>query len=210
MITFDDLKNEKTIVAERLKPHLLMLEEAKEQYEKAQTVELRKLENMLETYYDQVLRDKNDHCVRIGDIITGGHRNYKVINRGMQIIFGEMLNNSSVECILVDKNYESQTVNPRPKSLHPSELKQFELIKPEGSIFDHYHKFNIHEWEVVLLINFRNGYWTADVIDGNTGTGRCTGGSFKDLTTYIAYLEERHKESFNFFGLSTFNKLSGK
>lgn len=82
---------------------------------------------LLDIYNDENLIDKNGQAIRIGDVITDGKNLYKVENRGMQTVFGNLLFNPRVLCKKTDK---SGFIAPKAivRSIHPTELKNFWIV----------------------------------------------------------------------------------
>lgn len=68
-----------------------------------------------------------------------------------------------------------------------------------NNIVNHKHIFKIGNEEIELLINCKNGYWTSEIIKGDTGTAGSYGGNYQSLNEYIKEQEKQHRYSFNFF-----------
>nr|WP_298661096.1 hypothetical protein [uncultured Flavobacterium sp.] len=66
-------------------------------------------------------------------------------------------------------------------------------------ITNYEHAFKIKNQEIKLLINFKNGLWTSEIIKGETGIGNCSGGTHKNLHEYLKEQEREHTHSFEFF-----------
>lgn len=68
-----------------------------------------------------------------------------------------------------------------------------------SDINNYKHTFKIGSQEIVLLINYKNKFWTSKVIQGETGTGGSSGGKYNSLTDYIKKQESQHRYSCSFF-----------
>jgi hypothetical protein len=127
MITNEDLILSYQKLAFDLEPLKRELAEAKAKFNsKALEVEAPYLE-LLEKYYDEKLIDINGKSVNVGDFITNKKATFKVINRGMQFVFGEMMFNPRVICQKLRDNGEP-SVYGKEKHIHPAELKEYAVL----------------------------------------------------------------------------------
>lgn len=127
MITNEDLTVSYQKLESDLEPLRKELAYAKAKFNsKAKEVEAPYLE-LLEKYYDEKLIDINGKSVNIGDIITNGKATFKVINRGMQFAFGEMMFNPRVMCQKLRDNGE-HAVYGKEKHIHPTELAEYAVL----------------------------------------------------------------------------------
>ena len=69
-------------------------------------------------------------------------------------------------------------------------------------IEDYIHKFEIEGQQIELSINCKDSLWTSDIIKGETGLGRSTGGVFHSLEEYIKEEEGEHRYAYYFFANS--------
>lgn len=69
----------------------------------------------------------------------------------------------------------------------------------QKEIKNHRHEFNVLTERVVVNISFKDGWWRADVVEGNTGCGSMTGGSYKNADEYIKEIEKNHRYCYYFF-----------
>lgn len=112
---------------EDFKPHRQELEAAEAKFhQKAREIEAPFMA-MLEQYYDEQLADKNEKPVKVGSIITNGKDKFKVKNRGMQFVFGEMLFNPRVICVKLHPRQTNFREGKVERHFHPSDLKSFEI-----------------------------------------------------------------------------------
>jgi hypothetical protein len=132
MITNNDLTTVYLKLQEDLEPLRQELKEAKAKFKSnAKQLEAPYLE-MLEKYYDEKLIDINGVSVKIGNTVSNGKISYKVINRGMQFVFGEMMFNPRVICQKIRASGDTARYS-KEKHIHPSELKEFTVIKQSTS-----------------------------------------------------------------------------
>ena len=127
-ITIEKLKDIRAEMVIKFKP-------AREEYEKALATfneQHARFEKeflvILNYYFDQILTDKNGDTVKVGDTITRGKFQYKVVDRSLQIVFGEILNNPRVWVVKISKE---GTINPnaRKMDISKSELVDYEIVK---------------------------------------------------------------------------------
>lgn len=104
VISNDDLKLEHENLQKAFEPIQAEFNIAQEKYVKSKKELEDKFKTTLEQYYDQQLLDKNGYSVKINSTISDGKNFYKVIERGMQIIFGNMLFNNRVTCRKLGKD----------------------------------------------------------------------------------------------------------
>lgn len=127
MITKEELTASYQKLDSDLEPLRTELAEAKANFDlKAKEAELPFLK-MLEMYYDENLVDINGKPVKVGDIITNGKATYKVINRGMQFVFGQMMFNPRVMCQKI-RDAGNVAAYSKEKHIHPSDLKLYAVL----------------------------------------------------------------------------------
>lgn len=103
-------------------------EDALEKFRQREEEEAKPVKLLIAQYLDEKLVDIDGCCVNIGDILA--HKSgptYKVVNRGMQFVFGEPMFNPSVT-VLTYHVLSLSTIGKRPKELHPSELKDYMVV----------------------------------------------------------------------------------
>lgn len=69
---------------------------------------------------------------------------------------------------------------------------------PTKDIINHRHKFFIGTVEAELLINFKNGMWSCDVVAGGEKIGGGTCGVFTSLEDYIKEYIKTYTYIYNF------------
>jgi hypothetical protein len=125
MITKEDLEKEQKTALLALEPVKAEFKKAKETYDLLCTDLSKPFNELLEKYYDEHLTDGNGKSIQIGDIISNGKRALKVVMRGMQFCFGEMMMNPRVMCLKLKDFKEA-----KGKEIHifPSELKEYKIM----------------------------------------------------------------------------------
>jgi hypothetical protein len=127
MIKFEDLVHELEIAQIKAIPFNEEFERVKELH----NAKIKELQtpfiNLVEAYYDQILIDKNSTPVKVGDIIVRENKRYKVINRGMQLILGKLMNNPKVVCKRINLEGLIDTC-AKEKHVTPSGLVEFEKV----------------------------------------------------------------------------------
>lgn len=104
--------------------------DAKIALRKQEEIEGAPVKVLINEYLDSELKDVNGNTIREGYVIAKnltGYPAYKVVNRGMQFIFGTPMYNPSVE-VLVYNAFKRATIGKRLKSLGKSELSEFVIV----------------------------------------------------------------------------------
>jgi DNA integrity scanning protein DisA with diadenylate cyclase activity len=123
MITKEQIKKSKMQVLQDLQPlheeYAIITEEYNAKCTKIEQPFL----DLIEQYYDEQLLDKNKNSIRVGYQLKLGKKTYKVINRGMQFVFGEILFNPRVMIQCIEKPII------KLKHVHPRDLIKYEILK---------------------------------------------------------------------------------
>ena len=126
----EEIKKAIETATNNLKPDRKLRDEANEKFKQRESEELIPVKKLIEAYLDDTLKDKNGISIKIGYIISDGKYNYKVINRGMQFMFGEPLFNPSVEVKKYDINTKT-IIGKKINDLSGWELLEFVFITEE-------------------------------------------------------------------------------
>jgi len=128
VMTIERLKELRSEMIKDLNPEREIFEKARQKWDNYCSIFEKKFLIQLNLYFDQILTDKNGETVRIGDVLRCGKLLYKVVDRSLQIIFGEILNNPRV---LVVKISKEGTINPnaRKMDIFKSELVDYEIVQ---------------------------------------------------------------------------------
>lgn len=124
------LENAYEAMMTNAKPIKAAFAEIKKEYDK----ELDKLNKVFlvefDEYLDTLLLDKNGSPIKIHNVIQKDDKKYKVIDRGMQFVFGSFMYNTR---IVVKKIQPDNTIKPTGKGIELStlDLMNFELIPEE-------------------------------------------------------------------------------
>ena len=114
-----------------LKPDEEVRDEAIRKFKQREAEELKPVKELLEMYFNDTLKDRNGISIKKGHIIYDGKYCYKVIDRGMQFIFGEPMFNPSVDVQKYDIN--TKTIIGKKTFNHGGRcLLDFEFIAEEN------------------------------------------------------------------------------
>lgn len=131
MPTFKELVAAKDAYSKAVEP----LEKRFDKYKKLHEEKREQLaEPFLETlgkYLDERLVDKHGTVICKGDIITKVNRKYYVEERGIQAFLGQLFENPRLSCYLIKDGESLKKSNARHRNISASELKEFEIIKPQ-------------------------------------------------------------------------------
>lgn len=124
---YETLKNEWAAAQLAVVPHKKKLATATEKYKKDCQVINDEFVVKMEQYLDTRLLDRNNTIVNKGDKICNMNKLFVVIERGMQFVLGEVLNNPRVVCRKID--VAGNIIGKTDQHIFPSELKEFTIFK---------------------------------------------------------------------------------
>ena len=107
-----------------------IIKEDIEQYQKREKEELEPINLLINSFFDDQLKDCDGTTIRENYVIAHKEKYfpaYKVIDRKMQWIFGEPMFNPSVEVVSYSLIKEPK-IGKKVKSLHRSELEDFRIM----------------------------------------------------------------------------------
>src|SRR5665647_217446 len=113
-ITIEVLRDLRAEMVIKFKPTVEEYEKASAKYNEHRAIFEKEYLVILNSYFDQILTDKNGNTVKVGDTITRGKRQYRVVDRSLQIVFGEILNNPRVWVVKISKE---GTINPNARKM---------------------------------------------------------------------------------------------
>lgn len=128
-----DYKEEITLAIDRARENLVidrkLRDEAIEVFEKREQEEEAPIKLLIGQYLDEELKDSNGVTIKEGYIISPekGYPAYKVIKRGMQVIFGTPMFNPSVQVVTYSPTKEPK-IGKKEKSLHRRELSEMIIL----------------------------------------------------------------------------------
>lgn len=127
MITKEQILEAQKEVEEKAKPLNEIFKIVKADHDNKVSEIEKPLLDLIETYYDENLRDKNDVPVKNNSIITNGKSKFYIHNRGMQFFFGIIIFNPRVMGKKID---DEGIIKPKAREVHigPSELKEYWII----------------------------------------------------------------------------------
>jgi len=125
MITFEQLEVAHINAQEAVKPIKEKLRIAEKQFDKEAKQATAPFTEMLESYLDQMLKDKNNRPIAVGSKLLFKNKEYTVLERGLQLCFGQMFNNSRCLIALIRPD---GTISRNERSACSSDLKQYEII----------------------------------------------------------------------------------
>lgn len=98
-------------------------------FKKREQEEEEPIKVLTEQYLDEELKDSTGTTIREGYVIASknGYPAYKVIKRGMQVLFGMPMFNPSVDVVTYSPDKEPKT-GKRVKQLHRRELKEMTIL----------------------------------------------------------------------------------
>ncbi|HZK69850.1 MAG TPA: hypothetical protein VFC36_09710 [Paludibacter sp.] len=127
-ITIEVLRDLRAEMVIKFKPAVEEYEKASAKYNEHRAKFDKEYLVILNYYFDQILTDKNGDTVKVGDTISRGKRQYRVVDRSLQIVFGEILNNPRVWIVKISKE---GTINPNARKMDICKmfLIDFEIVK---------------------------------------------------------------------------------
>lgn len=127
VMTIERLKELRSEMIKDLDPEREIFNQARQKWDDYCAIFERKFLIQLNIYFDQVLIDKNGETVRLGDVLKFGKCQYEVVDRSLQIVFGEIFNNPRITVL----KYIGGSVNPKGRKIDiwASLLTEYEIVK---------------------------------------------------------------------------------